>query len=236
VDAGVKKRGGGGVGLKHESPVPAQAIEEVARACGLPTLLLCSTDDPDVKATWRAMGFLFTSQEVGASPRHQLGSLRLLRSCSLRGLRVLKHTGRRVSLAPEEWSLCGRLSPTPCAHALHACMLQSTCVSAQCRWSQCFASSPAQDLHALGVREGDLLHMDNTVQMHKPVPPRRAWRSVVLTHQAWRQRLYWLPTAETGVRERLAAAAAARKPAKRPAKKAVAKSGVKRANGGAHAR
>ena len=55
-----------------------------------------------------------------------------------------------------------------------------------------------QDLHRLGVREGDLLHMDNTVQMHKPVPQPRAWRSVVFTHQAWRQRLYWLPTAETG--------------------------------------
>ena len=27
----------------------------------------------------------------------------------------------------------------------------------------------AQDLHKLGVQEGDLLHMDNTVQMHKPV-------------------------------------------------------------------
>ncbi len=29
---------------------------------------------------------------------------------------------------------------------------------------------PVQDLHKLGVQEGDLLHMDNTVQMHKPVP------------------------------------------------------------------
>ena len=36
----------------------------MARACKLPYLLLCSTDDPDVKATWRALGFLFTSEEV----------------------------------------------------------------------------------------------------------------------------------------------------------------------------
>lgn len=41
-----------------------QAIEEIARACKLPYLLLCSTDDPDVKATWRALGFLFSSDEV----------------------------------------------------------------------------------------------------------------------------------------------------------------------------
>ena len=45
----------------------AQAIEEVARACRLPYLLLCSTDDPDVKATWTALGFLFTTEEVRAS-------------------------------------------------------------------------------------------------------------------------------------------------------------------------
>lgn len=92
-----------------------------------------------------------------------------------------------------------------------------------------------QDLRRLGVQEGDLLHMDNTVQMHKPVPPASAWKSVVFVHQHWRQRLYYLPTSETGVRERLAKAAAeaaaARKPSKRPAKKAVAKTAVKKANG-----
>ena len=47
-------------------PTRAQAIEEVARACKLPYLLLCSTDDPDVKATWTALGFLFTTEEVTA--------------------------------------------------------------------------------------------------------------------------------------------------------------------------
>ena len=64
----------------------------------------------------------------------------------------------------------------------------------------------AQDLRRLGVQDGDLLHMDNTVQMHKPVPPARTWNSVVFVHQHWRQRLYWLPTPETGIRERLAKA------------------------------
>lgn len=63
----------------------------------------------------------------------------------------------------------------------------------------------AQDLHKLGVQEGDLLHMDNTVQMHKPVPQASKWRSVVFVHDHWKQRLYYLPTEETGVKERLRA-------------------------------
>jgi len=92
-----------------------------------------------------------------------------------------------------------------------------------------------QDLHRLGVQEGDLLHMDNTVQMHKPVPPAQHWRSVVFVHEHWRQRLYWQPPEQTGVRERLAKQAEALaklKPSKRPAKKAVAvKKGVVKANG-----
>lgn len=91
-----------------------------------------------------------------------------------------------------------------------------------------------QDLQKLGVQNEDLLHMDNTVQMHKPVPPARIWRSVVFTHEHWRQRLYWQPTEETGVRERLARQAEALaklKPSKRPAKKSVAKKGVVKTNG-----
>ncbi len=86
----------------------------------------------------------------------------------------------------------------------------------------------------IGVQEGDLLHMDNTVQMHKRVLPPRAWRTVVFKHEHWRQRLYWLPTEETGVRERLkrhAEALAKMKPSKRPAKKAVSKKAVVKANG-----
>ena len=62
-----------------------------------------------------------------------------------------------------------------------------------------------QDLHKLGVQEGDLLHMDNTVQMHKPVPQACKWRSVVFVHEQWKQRLYYLPPEETGVKERLRA-------------------------------
>ena len=47
--------------------------------------------------------------------------------------------------------------------------------------------------------------MDNTVQMHKPVPQAAKWRSVVFVHDHWKQRLYYLPTEETGVKERLRA-------------------------------
>lgn len=67
----------------------------------------------------------------------------------------------------------------------------------------------AQDLHALGVQHGDLLHMDNTVQMHKAVPPARAWRSLVVRHQHWRQRLYYLSSSATGAAAQQAAAVGA---------------------------
>lgn len=63
-----------------------EAVEEVARCLGLPRLLLCSTDDPNVKGTWRHLGFHYSTE---------------------------------------------------------------------------------QDLKDFGVQHGDLLHMDNTVQMHK---------------------------------------------------------------------
>ena len=58
----------------------------MARCLGLPRLLLCSTDDPNVKGTWRHLGFHYSTE---------------------------------------------------------------------------------QDLKDFGVQHGDLLHMDNTVQMHK---------------------------------------------------------------------
>ena len=41
-----------------------QAIEEVARALGLPHLLLCSTDDPVTRNTWRALGFSLSTEQV----------------------------------------------------------------------------------------------------------------------------------------------------------------------------
>ncbi|KAL3150111.1 hypothetical protein ABBQ38_013450 [Trebouxia sp. C0009 RCD-2024] len=87
-----------------------EAIEEVARALDVPRLLLCSTDDPVVKTTWRHLGFVHTTQE---------------------------------------------------------------------------------DLESFGVQHGDLVHMDNTVQMHKDVPLAREWHSLVVRHQDLRQRVYF---------------------------------------------
>lgn len=86
------------------------AYLQVARSLNVPRLLLCSTDDPIVKTTWRHLGFVYTSQ---------------------------------------------------------------------------------QDLEDFGVQHGDLVHMDNTVQMHKDVPPAREWRTLVVRHQHLRQRIYF---------------------------------------------
>jgi len=43
---------------------------------------------------------------------------------------------------------------------------------------------------AWGIRHKDLLHMDNTVQMHKTVPSPRRWRAITIKHDHWRQRTY----------------------------------------------
>lgn len=91
------------------------------------------------------------------------------------------------------------MSKIPCRTNLSADSVDCYSVELSC----CFAAM--QDLHKLGVQEGDLLHMDNTVQMHKPVPQAQKWRSVVFVHDHWKQRLYYLPTEETGVKERLRA-------------------------------
>lgn len=72
--------------------------------------MLCSTDDPVIKTTWRHLGFVYTSPE---------------------------------------------------------------------------------DLEAFGVRHGDMVHMDNTVQMHKDVPPAREWQSLLVRHQHFQQRVYF---------------------------------------------
>lgn len=42
-----------------------------------------------------------------------------------------------------------------------------------------FVYTTEEDLAALGILHTDLLHMDNTVQMQKKVPPASRWKSVV---------------------------------------------------------
>jgi hypothetical protein len=54
-----------------------------------------------------------------------------------------------------------------------------------------FEFTSEEALKEFGVGPKDLLHMDNTVQMHKWVPSPRTWKSLVLKHQSWRQRVYY---------------------------------------------
>jgi hypothetical protein len=56
-----------------------------------------------------------------------------------------------------------------------------------------FQFTNKEDLDAMGVTRHDLLHMDNTVQMHKDVPERPPWRPLLLKHDAFVQRLYYMP-------------------------------------------
>ena len=61
-------------------------------------------------------------------------------------------------------------------------------------WSHLgFKFTSKEDLEAMGVTRHDLLHMDNTVQMHKDVPERKPWSSVIIKHGAFKHRLYYIP-------------------------------------------
>lgn len=46
------------------------------------------------------------------------------------------------------------------------------------------------DLTAFGIMHADLLHMDNTVQMHKTVAPVRQWQSVIFRQVMLKRRLH----------------------------------------------
>lgn len=61
----LRAAGGGGTGYRNKGYGRAllECIEEVSRALGLGLLMLCSTDDPVTKNTWRALGFSFTTDD-----------------------------------------------------------------------------------------------------------------------------------------------------------------------------
>lgn len=121
-----------------------ECLDALARALALPTILLCSTDDPVTRGTWTSLGFARTSDA---------------------------------------------------------------------------------ELKEFGVLPGDLLHMDNTVQMHRRVPPAPPLRSVVIKHGAFSQRCWYLPGAGPAARDAVAAAGrkrAAAAAAKPPPKKRAA--------------
>jgi hypothetical protein len=94
-----------------------------------------------------------------------------------------------------------------------------------------FSFTEKADLERFGVTSHDLIHMDNTVQMHKAVPEQRPWRSVRVRHGDFQQRLYYLPgSAEhypryqgNGTANGVHKVGVAKKPAKVPVKKQVKK-------------
>ncbi|KAI8464587.1 MAG: hypothetical protein J3K34DRAFT_113160 [Monoraphidium minutum] len=86
-----------------------EAVEDVGRALGIGALLLCSTVEEHVRATWSHLGFVETTDA---------------------------------------------------------------------------------DLEALDVQDTDLIHMQNTLQMWKSIPPPRRWRAVKIKHEAFVARTY----------------------------------------------
>lgn len=84
-----------------------------------------------------------------------------------------------------------------------------------------------EDLDKWGVTPHDLLHMDNTVQMHKEVGPKNQLKTVLLKHGDYQQRCYYMPgSAKVPLKLKRGTsngALAAKKPAKKPATKPSAR-------------
>lgn len=61
-------------------------------------------------------------------------------------------------------------------------------------WSHLgFEFTTKEQLESFGVSRHDLLHMDNTVQMHKDVPLEDPeWNSVIIKHKTFKHRLYYV--------------------------------------------
>lgn len=62
-------------------------------------------------------------------------------------------------------------------------------------WSHLgFQFTTKEQLDSFGVTRHDLLHMDNTVQMHKDVClDKPMWKSVIIKHKTYKHRLYYIP-------------------------------------------
>ena len=61
-------------------------------------------------------------------------------------------------------------------------------------WSHLgFQFTSKEQLEEMGVSRHDLLHMDNTVQMHKIVGEKKTTNSLVLKHGSYKHRLYYTP-------------------------------------------
>lgn len=58
-------------------------------------------------------------------------------------------------------------------------------------WESCgFEYTSAEHVERWDVRQGDLIYMTNTVQMHKFLPPARPFRPLVIQHGAFRARVH----------------------------------------------
>lgn len=99
-------------------------------------------------------------------------------------------------------------------------------------WESCgFQYTGADHVERWDVRQGDLIYMTNTVQMHKFLPPARPFRPIVIQHGAFRARIHTPEDAAKGeglamFREAEMAAAARKRgtvPNKCPPKKVAKK-------------
>ena len=58
-------------------------------------------------------------------------------------------------------------------------------------WESCgFEYTRAEHVERWDVRQGDLIYMTNTVQMHKYLNPERPYRPLVIQHGAFRARIH----------------------------------------------
>lgn len=58
-------------------------------------------------------------------------------------------------------------------------------------WESCgFEYTRAEHVERWDVRQGDLIYMTNTVQMHKFLPPARPFKPLVIQHGAFRARIH----------------------------------------------
>jgi len=65
--------------------------------------------------------------------------------------------------------------------------------SVQTTWQRLgFSYTTEEEMATWDIFDADMVHMQNTVQMTKLVPPPRRWRSLVIRHRAFRART-WLP-------------------------------------------
>lgn len=71
-------------------------------------------------------------------------------------------------------------------------LLCSTCeASVANTWRHLgFKETSEEQLKAWDVEDSDLVHMQNTLQMHKEIPPPRAWKPLRIKHQAFVARVY----------------------------------------------